>query len=34
MNYKLHKINLKLAGSYIGSLDWVKNKNATINSTI
>ena len=29
--YKCHKINFKSGGSYIDSLDWVKNKNGTIN---
>ena len=29
--YKCHKINLSCSGSYIDSLDWVKNKKATIN---
>ena len=31
MYYKCHKINPKRDGSYIESLDWMKNKNATIN---
>ena len=29
--YKCHKINLNLGGLYIDSLDWIKNKKATIN---
>ena len=29
--YKCHKINLNRGGSYIHSLDWIKNKKATIN---
>ena len=29
--YKCHKINLNYGGSYIDSLDWIKNKKATIN---
>ena len=28
---KCHKINLNCVGSYVGSPDWIKNKNATIN---
>ena len=30
--YKCHKINLNRGGSYIDSLDWIKNKKATINA--
>ena len=30
--YKCHKIDLNRGGSYIDSLDWIKNKKATINS--
>ena len=29
--YKCHKINSNESGSYIGFLDWTKNKKATIN---
>ena len=29
--YKSHKINFYRGGSYIYSLDWIKNKRATIN---
>ena len=29
--YSLHKISLNKGGSYIDSLDWIKNKKATIN---
>ena len=29
--YKCHKINPNHGGSYIDSLDWIKNKKATIN---
>ena len=29
--YKYHKINFKQSESYIDSLDWIKNKKATIN---
>ena len=29
--YKRHKINPNRGGSYIDSLDWIKNKKATIN---
>ena len=29
--YKSHKINPNRGGSYIFSLDWIKNKKATIN---
>ena len=29
--YKCHKVNFKRDCSYIGSPDWIKNKNATIN---
>ena len=29
--YKCHKINLSRRGLYIDSLDWIKNKRATIN---
>ena len=28
--YKRHKINFKRDGSYVDSLDWIKNKKATI----
>ena len=31
LHYKGHKINLKGAGLYIDSLDWIKNKKATMN---
>ena len=31
MCYKLHKISLYRSGSYIDSLEWLKNKKATIN---
>ena len=31
MYYKLHKISLNRGGSYLDSLKWLKNKNATIN---
>ena len=31
MYYKCHKVNFKRYGSYIDSLDWIKNKKATIN---
>ena len=30
--YQCHKINLNPGGSYRDSSDWIKNKNATINS--
>ena len=29
--YKCHKVNFKCGGSFIDSLDWIKNKKATIN---
>ena len=29
--YHLHKISLNRGGSYIDTLDWIKNKKATIN---
>ena len=29
LHYKCHKINLDRGGSYIDSLDWIKNKKAT-----
>ena len=29
--YKYHKINPIRGGSYVDSLDWIKNKKATIN---
>ena len=29
--YKCHKINPKCGGSYIDSLDWIKNKKLAIN---
>ena len=29
--YKCHKMNPNRSGSYIDSLDWIKNKKATIN---
>ena len=29
--YKCHKINPNCGGSYIDSLDWIKNRKATIN---
>ena len=29
--YKCHKIDSSSGGSYIDSLDWIKNKKATIN---
>ena len=29
--YKCHRINFNRGGSYIDSLDWIKNKKATIN---
>ena len=29
--YKCHKINLNRCGSYIDSVDWIKNKKAAIN---
>ena len=29
--YKCHKINPNLSGPWIDSLDWIKNKKATIN---
>ena len=31
LSYKCHKIDLKCAGSYIGSPVWIKNKKPTIN---
>ena len=31
LEYKLHKISLRRAGSYIDSPKWIKNKKATIN---
>ena len=31
LKYKLHKISLRKAGSYIDSPKWIKNKKATIN---
>ena len=31
MHYKCHKVRFKRGGSYIDSLDWIKNKKATIN---
>ena len=31
MYYKCHKINPNRGGSYINSLDWIKNKNAITN---
>ena len=31
LNYKLKKISLKRGGSYIDSLEWLKNKKVTIN---
>ena len=31
MHYECNKINLNCCGSYIGSLDWIKNKKATMN---
>ena len=31
MYYTCHKINLNRCGSYIDSLDWIKNKKAKIN---
>ena len=31
LKYKLHKISLRRAGSYIDSPSWIKNKKATIN---
>ena len=31
LKYKLHKISLRRAGSYIDSPKWIKNKRATIN---
>ena len=31
LKYKLHKISLRRAGSYIDSPKWIKNKKATIN---
>ena len=31
--FKCHKITLNRGGSYIDSLDWIKNKKATINPT-
>ena len=31
MYYKCHKVNFKCGGPYIGSLDWIKTKKATIN---
>ena len=30
--YKCHKINLNRVRSYIDSADWIKNKNASINT--
>ena len=30
LNYKYHKINQNLGGSYIGSRDWMKSKKLTI----
>ena len=32
LRYKCHKIDLKGAGSYTSSPDWIKNKKAAINS--
>ena len=32
--YKCHKINFKRGRSYIGSPDWIKEKNTTINPKI
>ena len=29
--YECHEINVKRGGSHIDSLDWIKNKKATIN---
>ena len=31
LHYKGHKINMKGAGLCIDSLDWIKNKKATMN---
>ena len=31
LRYKLHKISLRRAGSYIDSPNWIKNKKGTIN---
>ena len=31
LHYKCHRISLKRGGSYIDSLDWIKNKKATTN---
>ena len=31
LNYIFHKIDLKRSGSYIETLDWIKNKKATKN---
>ena len=31
LKYKLHKLSLRRAGSYIDSPKWIKNKKATIN---
>ena len=31
--YKLHKISLNRRGSYLDSLQWLRNKKATINPT-
>ena len=31
LRYKCHKMNPNRSGSYIDSLDWIKNKKATIN---
>ena len=30
LHYKCHKVNFKQVGSYIDSLDWIKNKKGTI----
>ena len=31
MYYKWYKLNFRHGGSYTGSLDWIKKKQATIN---
>ena len=31
MDYKLHRVRLNRAGSYIKSPEWLENKKATIN---
>ena len=31
LHCKCHKIDLNCGGSYVDSLDWIKNKKATIN---